>query len=85
MGSTLAWSDLVKPHSLHLQSGVLSPAHLRGHLLTYFTSFYFMCIRVWLACMYVHHVHAWCLQRSPDPVNLELQLVVRTGHGSDST
>ena len=28
--------------------------------------FYFMCMSVLPACMYVHHVHAWCPKRSEE-------------------
>ena len=36
---------------------------------------YFLQMNILLTCMYVHHIHAWCLQRSErvlDPVELEL-------------
>ena len=41
--------------------------------------FYSMCLGVLHACMYVHHMCAWCSQRSEegtDLLELELQMVI---------
>lgn len=38
-----------------------------------------MCIGILLACMYMHHMHVWCLwetERVLDPQELELQMTV---------
>lgn len=38
--------------------------------------FIFMCVRVLLACVAVHHVHAWCLLSEKSVRSLELELTV---------
>lgn len=46
--------------------------------------FYFMSMSILTRCMSVHHMHVWCLGRVPDPLELELWMIVSCHVGAEN-